>query len=95
MNILSTFARKHSPEHGATPVTTLAVLTCGSKSPGADNDLTVYVGTFSLGDFSSDRAGYIQRGLAAFEHIAGNGVRQTLAGARRFFPSLTESEYRI
>lgn len=95
MQIHNTFAVKHSPDHGATPVTLLAVLLCGPGGPGADNDSVVMVGTIDLGDFSMDRAGYIQRGLAAFEHVADHGIRQSLQGARLYFPYLSESEYRI
>ena len=96
MQIINTFAKIHSPKHGATPVTLLAVLmSMDSNNSEADNALTVLVGTFSLGDFKADRAGYIQRGLAAFEHVADHGVKQTLASARLYFPFLSETEYRI
>lgn len=96
MKIVNTFVKNHLPKHGATPVALLAVLTSmKADNPEADNALSVLVGTVSLGDFKADSGAYIRRGLAAFEHVAEKGVRQTLQDARRYFPYLTESEYRI
>lgn len=96
MKIVNTFAKNHTPNHGATPVALLAVLmSTEADNPDADNALTVLVGTVSLGDFKADSGAYVRRGLAAFEHVSENGIWQTLQNARQYFPYLSESEYRI
>lgn len=94
MRILSTHAETYPLVNGKTPVTLLAVLTCGILGPGDKGDTAVYVGTVDLGDYNADPEAYLARGRKAFDWIAANGVKQTLRDARRYFPGLTDSEYR-
>ena len=88
MKIINSYAESF-PTMVGVPVTLLAVLTCGALGEGDHNDTAVYVGTVNLGTDLSG-AGYITAREKAAAWIAHNGVKQTLAQARRYFPNLTE-----
>ncbi len=75
-------------------VTLIAVLACGVLGEGSKGDTAVYVGTVDLGDYESDPTGHAVRRANAETWIAHNGVKQTFAGARRYFPGIIESDYR-